>query len=83
MQLNILKKYFVFLFLILMSLMVHAQPSVSISGRILDVHTHRPIEFVNVALLGPDSTFLSGVVSDTLGIFLYQQVIINQVKNIS
>ena len=69
MQLNILKKYFVFLFLILMPLMVHAQPSVSISGRILDAHTHRPIEFVNVALLGPDSTFLSGVVSDSLGNF--------------
>ena len=30
MQLNILKKYFVFLFLILMPLMVHAQPSVEI-----------------------------------------------------
>lgn len=69
MQLNILKKYFVFLFLILMPLMVHAQPSVSISGRILDAHTHRPVEFVNVALLGPDSTFLSGVVSDSLGNF--------------
>ena len=52
-----------------MPLMVHAQPSVSISGRILDVHTHRPIEFVNVALLGPDSTFLSGVLSDSLGNF--------------
>ncbi|WP_154650087.1 TonB-dependent receptor [Segatella paludivivens] len=59
--------------LTLMAINAHAQQSIPISGRVLDAETRRPVEFVNVSLLGPDSTFLGGVVTDSLGNFSLSQ----------
>lgn len=73
MLLNILKKYFAFMILTLMAINAHAQQSIPISGRVLDAETRRPVEFVNVSLLDPDSTFLGGVVTDSLGNFSLSQ----------
>ena len=43
--------------------------ALDVKGRIIDVGTKKPVEFVTAALLRPDSSYVAGCQSDTMGIF--------------
>ncbi|WP_029906277.1 carboxypeptidase-like regulatory domain-containing protein [Prevotella sp. 10(H)] len=47
---------------------------VKISGTIVDIDTKGAIEFVNIALLKQDSTFVAGTSSDTNGFFEFNNI---------
>ncbi len=45
----------------------------TITGKIMDENNY-PLDFVNVVLLKPDSTYVAGVVTDDKGVFLFENV---------
>ncbi|EGK01179.1 TonB-dependent receptor [Dysgonomonas gadei] len=47
---------------------------IKISGTIVDTDTHDALEFVNIALLNQDSTFVAGASSDTKGLFAFNNI---------
>ena len=47
---------------------------IKISGTIVDTDTHDALEFVNIALLNQDSTFVAGASSDTKGLFAFNDI---------
>ena len=44
----------------------------SITGKVTD-ENNTPLDFVNVVLLKADSTYITGTVTDTNGIFLFNE----------
>lgn len=58
--------------LILVQLSIYAQ--IKISGHVTESDSTTPIEFVNVALLKQDSTFLQGTATDQMGIFSFKDI---------
>jgi hypothetical protein len=47
---------------------------IKISGTIVDTDTRDALEFVNIALLKQDSTFVAGASSDTKGLFAFNNI---------
>ncbi len=68
-----MKKLFIFLLLFTFSIPLFA--FYTIKGKIIDASTQKPLDFVNVTLLKPDSDIpAAGITSDTKGSFLLPQV---------
>ncbi len=55
-----------------------AQKQGRITGIVTDSVTNEPIEFANVVLMSEDSTFITGVVTDSLGIYELNSQRINE-----
>jgi len=45
-----------------------------LSGIVVDANTREPLEFANVALLKPDSTFIDGASCDSAGFFVFNNL---------
>ena len=56
----------ILLFISLFSISLQA---IDVKGRIIDVNTKKPVEFVTMVLLKTDSTYITGCQTDTLGLF--------------
>lgn len=56
----------ILLFIFLFSISLQA---IDVKGRIIDVNTKKPVEFVTMVLLKTDSTYITGCQTDTLGLF--------------
>lgn len=56
-----------FLLFLLLSTSLQA---IDIKGRIIDINTKKPVEFVTTVLLKPDSSYITGCQTDTTGLFL-------------
>lgn len=56
----------------------YAQEMRKIYGQVTDSTTNQPIEFANVVLLKTDSTFITGVVTDSLGTYELNHKSINK-----
>lgn len=68
-----MKKISILLFLLVGLNVCFGQEKSVIYGYISDSSTNKPIEFVNVALLNPDSSFVAGIVTDSLGNFIFNE----------
>jgi len=47
---------------------------VKLSGTVIDAETKAPLEFANIALLKPDSTFIDGASCDSVGFFVFNNL---------
>ena len=47
---------------------------IKLSGIVIDANTQKPLEFANVVLLNPDSTFINGVSCDSAGFFTFENL---------
>lgn len=72
MQLNRMKTAFYVIATLFLS--IHACFSQGINGKVEDIHSN-PIPYVTVILQQPDSTFVDGTVTDSLGYFKIDKVI--------
>lgn len=43
--------------------------AIDVKGRVIDINTRKPVEFVTTILLKSDSTYIAGCQSDTMGVF--------------
>ncbi|MDR3060133.1 MAG: TonB-dependent receptor [Prevotella sp.] len=56
--------------LFLFTIICISAQAIDIKGRIIDINTKKPVEFVTAVLLKADSSYVSGCQTDTTGIFL-------------
>jgi len=47
---------------------------IKLSGTVVDAANKNPLEFANVALLKPDSTFIAGASCDSAGVFVFNNL---------
>lgn len=69
MRKHLIIRFFVFILICSIYSTSNAQTNISFSGLIEDVMDHSRVEFANVTLLSPDSVFIEGTVTDSLGRF--------------
>ena len=47
---------------------------IKLSGIVIDANSKQPLEFANIALLKPDSTFIEGASCDSAGVFVFNNL---------
>lgn len=58
----------------LLSLCISLTAANKITGKVIDGNTNQNIEYANVSLMAPDSTFVTGVATDSNGAFVVKEV---------
>lgn len=57
-----------------LSLCISLSAANKITGKVIDENTHQSVEYANVSLMAPDSTFITGTATDPNGTFMVKEV---------